>query len=136
MSTSQFTQPDDLIAIWRHCVHTLLSPADGEEDPASKALVADDQAMRMITLACPMTFLTEYRVYDVRSLEQMVDSFEPQGARSGSETVCFTNERLQHGPLQPSAPIEWHHGRLSFLCLCRHTFCYGQRRTARTTCQS
>lgn len=87
MSTSQFSQPDDLIAIWRHYVHLLLSPGEGEEDPAAKALVADEQAMRMITLACPMTFLTEYRVYDVRSLEQMVDAFEPQGTRTGNETV-------------------------------------------------
>lgn len=87
MSTSQFGQPDDLIGIWRHYVHTLLSPADGEEDPAAKALVADEQAMRMITLACPMTFLTEYRVYDVRSLEQMVDALDPQGSRIGNETV-------------------------------------------------
>jgi hypothetical protein len=86
-TTSQFTQPDDLIAIWRHCIHTLLSPPDGEDDPAAKALVADEQAMRMITLACPMTFLTEYRVYDVRSLEQMVDAYEPLGTRTGSETV-------------------------------------------------
>lgn len=88
MSTSQFTQGDDLIAIWRHYVHVLLSPAAGEDDPASKALVADEQAMRMITLACPMTFLTEYRVYDVRSLEQMVDALEPQSRGTGRETVC------------------------------------------------
>jgi hypothetical protein len=87
MSTSQFTQPDDLIAIWRHYVHVLLTPAEGEDDPASKSLVADEQAMRMITLACPMTFLTEYRVYDVRSLEQLVESSEPHRGGTGIETV-------------------------------------------------
>lgn len=88
MVNGQFTQPDDLIALWRHYVDVLLSPADGEEDPASKALVADEQAMRMITLTCPMTFLTEYRVYDIRSLERLVDSAEAREAGSGHETVC------------------------------------------------
>ena len=88
MSNGQFTQPDDLIAIWRHYVDVLLSPVDGEDDPASKALVADEQAMRMITLTCPMTFLTEYRVYDIRSLENLVDSAEARKAGTGQETVC------------------------------------------------
>eukprot|EP00892_Ulva_mutabilis_P005884 jgi/Ulvmu1/3668/UM017_0082.1 len=87
MSNGQFTQPDDLIAIWRHYVDVLLSPADGEDDPASKALVADEQAMRMITLTCPMTFLTEYRVYDIRSLERLVDSAEARKAGTGQETA-------------------------------------------------
>jgi hypothetical protein len=87
MAGSKFTLSDDLITIWRHYVHTLLTPSQGEEDPSSKALVADDQSLRMITLACPMTYLMEYRVYDVRSLEKIVDPHDSLTSATAYETV-------------------------------------------------
>lgn len=82
----QFTHSDDLIAIWRHYVQTVLTPPEGEADPACKALVADDNAMRMLTVACPMTLLMEYRIYDIHSLEQLLETGH-RTALSGEETV-------------------------------------------------
>lgn len=82
----QFTLSDDLIAIWRHYVKAMLSPAAGAQDPASKALVADEQSMRMITIACPMAVLMEHRVYDIHSLETLLERSH-RTPLTGSETV-------------------------------------------------
>ena len=85
----QFTHADDLIAIWRHYVQSVLQPPDGEADPACKALVADEHTMRMITVACPMTLLMEYRIYDIHSLEQLLETGH-RTALTGEETVRRT----------------------------------------------
>lgn len=82
----QFTLSDDLIAIWRQYVNAMLSPAPGAQDPPSKALVADEQSMRMITIACPMAVLMEHRVYDIHSIESLLERSH-RTAMTGSETV-------------------------------------------------
>ena len=84
----QFTHADDLIAVWRHYIQSVLAPPDGEADPACKALVADDNAMRALTVACPMTLLMEHRIYDIHSLEQLLDAGH-RSALTGEETVRF-----------------------------------------------
>jgi hypothetical protein len=84
--TQQFTRADDLIAIWRQYVQSMLTPAAGAEDPASKALVADEHAMRMITIACPMAVLMKYRVYDIHALDVLLEKSH-RTPLTGVETV-------------------------------------------------
>jgi hypothetical protein len=86
LSQQTFTHPDDLIAIWRHYVQSVLTSADEDADPACKALVADEHAMRMITIACPMTLLMEYRIYDIHSLGSLLDTVH-RTELTGEETV-------------------------------------------------
>ena len=82
-----FTQSDDLIAIWRQYAQAFLSSGANEPSTVCKSLVADEHAMRMITIACPMNFLMEHRVYDVHSLEGLLDGSK-QAALTGEESVC------------------------------------------------
>jgi hypothetical protein len=71
-------------------VQSVLTPADENSDPTCKALVADDHAMRMITIACPMTLLMEYRIYDIHSLGHILDNAH-RTALTGEETVLSSH---------------------------------------------
>jgi hypothetical protein len=95
--TQHFTHADDLIAIWWQYAQSFLSPEAEQPGPMCKALVADEHAMRMITVACPMNLLMEYRVYDVHSLEALLERSH-RTSLTGEETVCLLTAWLGSAP--------------------------------------